>query len=329
METSENTTPDKTAAPQTQKPPLKKGLHPRNLHRHGYDFDLLIQSCPQLAPYVKKNRYGNQSVLFEDPQAVRALNRALLRHFYAIDWWDIPENFLCPPIPGRADYIHYVADILASCAGGTVPRGQGLCLLDIGTGANCVYPLIGNREYGWRFVGSDIDAQSLASAHRIVEKNPVLSGQIELRHQQKAGDIFKGIILPGERFDFTVCNPPFHASQDNAQAANERKRNNLNLESGSKLNFGGQPNELVTQGGEASFVRRMIDESARNAGSCLWFSTLVSKKNTMEGVYKTLKKVKAVQVKTVNMAQGQKTSRFIAWTFFDKEGVARWAKEHW
>jgi len=310
-------------------PPFKKGLHPRNLHRSGYNFEELIAGTPELAPFVAKNRYGNLSVNFADPAAVRMLNRALLRHFYGVTWWEIPENYLCPPIPGRADYIHYIADLLGTCNGGNIPKGPSVRALDIGVGANCIYPLIGTHEYGWHFTGSDIDPTAIASARKIVDANPSRAGLIDIRLQSKLGDIFKGIMRGDEVYDITLCNPPFHASEENAQAANERKRTNLNTESGSKLNFGGQSNELWTKGGEASFVRRMIDESSRLSQRCLWFSTLVSKKNTMEGVYKTLKRVKAAAVRTINMEQGQKTSRVIAWSFLDAEARQHWGAGRW
>jgi 23S rRNA (adenine1618-N6)-methyltransferase len=310
--------------------PFKKELHPRNLFRNGYDFKQLIESSPELASFVTKNRYGNESIKFADPNAVKALNRALLRHFYKIEYWDIPDGFLCPPIPGRADYIHYIADLLGACGGGIIPKGKSIRVLDIGTGANCIYPIIGTQEYGWRFTGTDIDPVSAASAKKIVSSNAVLSGLVEIRMQNKPTNIFKGVINSGEHFDMTMCNPPFHASEENAQAANERKRMNLNIDNPAetKLNFGGQSNELWTQGGEASFIRRMIEESSRIPETCLWFSTLISKKDTMLGVYKTLKRVKALQVKTINMAQGQKTSRVIAWSFLDREQQTDWIEKY-
>jgi len=319
---------DKAKDPKT---PFKKELHNRNIHRNGYDFKQLVMSCPELGQYISKNRYGNESINFSDPHAVITLNRALLKHFYDISCWDIPENFLCPPIPGRADYIHYIADLLGSCNEGNIPKGKAISVLDIGVGANCIYPIIGNHEYGWKFTGTDIDPISVASAKKIVSSNASLSELVDIRIQIKQSAIFKGIIKTGERFDITMCNPPFHASEENAKAANDRKRTNLNSEDGegSKLNFGGQSNELWTHGGEASFVRRMIDESSSFQDKCMWFSTLISKKNTIEGVYKTLRRVKAVQIKTINMAQGQKISRVIAWSFLDKERQKEWVNERW
>ncbi len=71
----------------------------------------------------------------------------------------------------------------------------------------------------------------------------------------------------------------------------------------------------------------MIRESAEVQTQCLWFTSLISKKTTLPGVYAELKKVNAFDVKTVEMAQGQKVSRFVAWTFLDKEMQNKWANE--
>lgn len=78
------------------------------------------------------------SVNFADPLAVKTLNKALLAHFYGVTHWDIPDGFLCPPVPGRADYVHHLADLLADDNGGVVPKQA--TVLDIGTGANLIYP---------------------------------------------------------------------------------------------------------------------------------------------------------------------------------------------
>ena len=166
----------------TPQPAPKQGLHPRNRHRERYEFDRLVASCPELAPYLARNPYGDVSVDFGDPAAVRVLNKALLAHFYGVVHWEIPADYLCPPIPGRADCLHHLADLLASCHGGVIPKGPEVRVLDIGTGASCIYPLLGHREYGWRFLASDIDAGALAAAQRILAANG-LGGAIELRRQ--------------------------------------------------------------------------------------------------------------------------------------------------
>ncbi|TBU78252.1 23S rRNA (adenine(1618)-N(6))-methyltransferase RlmF [Phytopseudomonas daroniae] len=308
--------------------PDKGQLHPRNRHQGRYDFPVLIKTSPELAAFVIINPYGKESIDFANPAAVKVFNRALLKQFYGIAHWDIPADYLCPPIPGRADYLHYLADLLATDNAGEIPRGAAVRALDIGVGANCIYPLLGNREYGWRFVGADIAPQAIASAKTIVQSNPGLNEQIELRLQQDAGHIFNGLLQPEERFELTLCNPPFHASADEAASGSKRKWRNLGkLDPKRKLpvlNFGGQAAELWCPGGEAAFVARLIRESAEHGEQVLWFSTLISKSGNLPGVYATLKKVGAVETRTVEMSQGQKQSRFVAWTFLDADQRQRW-----
>lgn len=294
----------------------KKNLHPRNKHRSRYDFAALVKSAPELRDFIQINPYGDESVNFSDPHAVKTLNTALLKHFYGISHWDIPEGYLCPPIPGRADYIHYLADLLAESNNGVVPTGKAVKVLDVGVGANCVYPIIGHQEYGWSFVGSDIDRTAVKAAENIVAANTALEGAVKIRLQPDKQHILKGIIKPGEVFDLTMCNPPFHASAEEAAAGATRKLRNLGKQS-KVLNFGGQQVELWCEGGEQAFIRKMIFESAELPKSKTWFSTLVSKSANLPGIYNALEKTRAISMRTIEMAQGQKISRIVAWSFND------------
>lgn len=304
----------------------KPGLHPRNRHRERYDFPALVKACPDLAPFVARNPYGDVSIDFADPEAVRVLNRALLAHFYGVSHWNIPPEYLCPPIPGRADCIHHLADLLASCHGGEIPRGGSIRVLDIGTGANCIYPILGYREYGWCFVGSELDPKALAVAQGILRTNRGLAEAIELR--ASSGTIFRGLLREGELFDLTLCNPPFHASLQEAREGTQRKWRNLGR-GGARRNFGGQEAELWCPGGEAAFVGRMIAESAEIPDRCLWFTTLVSKSSNLPGVRSALRKAGALEVRVLEMAQGQKKSRIVAWTFLGEEERDAWRKARW
>jgi 23S rRNA (adenine1618-N6)-methyltransferase len=317
--------------PKKEHPKVKARLHPRNRHRERYDFKLLIDGCPELAPFVRENIYHDESIDFSDPDAVKMLNRALLKHYYNIDHWDIPPDYLCPPIPGRADYIHHMADLLCSKNYGKIPAGNKIRCLDIGVGANCVYPIIGIREYGWSFTGSDIDPIAIESANTIIASNPFLKEKIELRLQHQPNDIFFGIIQKDEFIDLSVCNPPFHPSLAEARSGTLRKLNNLTPEKTTVpiLNFGGQNSELCCKGGEERFVRDMIRQSKFFAGSCFWFSTLVSKQSHLKGVYEALKKVEAVEIKTIPMGQGNKSGRIVAWTFLSGEQQKDWKNTRW
>ncbi len=312
-------------------PKVKSRMHPRSKHRERYDFKTLIESYPDLAQYVKRNIYDDESVDFFDSEAVKMLNTALLKHYYAIENWDIPEGYLVPPIPGRADYIHHIADILSSKSFGNIPKGKHIKCLDIGTGANCIYPIIGNAEYEWTFVGTEIDPVAIESANKIIDSNSSLKGNIEIRLQANPKDTFFGAIQKEERFELSICNPPFHASQEEAQKGSLRKLSNLTHEkvTEASLNFGGQSHELWCDGGEEKFIKNMIRESKHFANSCFWFSTLVSKKSNLKNAYNALKKEEAVEVKTIPMGQGNKGSRLIAWTFLSPEEQQEWIKTRW
>ena len=306
----------------------KNNLHPRNLHRSRYDFELLISNCPELKPFVSINKYAIETIDFSKPIAVKTLNKALLQTYYDIQNWDVPENYLCPPIPGRADYIHYLADLLAETNNGNVPSGSSVLGLDIGTGANCIYPILGNAIYDWSFVATDIDKKAIENCSKIIEANPKLIETISLQQQTESRFIFKNIITPEDRFTFTMCNPPFHASAEEANKSASRKISNLNPKDKKNekpvLNFGGQNAELWCNGGEIGFITQMIYESVKYSSQCLWFTTLVSKKQNLSAIYKTLKKVNAVEVKTIDMAQGQKNSRIVAWTFLSNFEQKTW-----
>lgn len=289
----------------------KSELHALSKHKERYDFKQLITRCPELKPFVKVNAYGDESIDFFNPDAVKMLNTALLKHFYNITYWDIPKGYLCPPIPGRADYIHHIAEVLQ--------QKSNAKILDIGVGANCIYPIIGVNEYGWNFVGSDIDPKAIESAQTIVNQNSSLKESVELRLQPDARDIFKGIIKNNEVFDMTICNPPFHSSLQEAQSGTLRKLKNLKGKPKVKpvLNFGGQSNELWCDGGEVKFVKDLIYESKRFSKSSTWFSTLVSKETHLKSIYKLLKKVEVKETKTIPMQQGQKVSRIVMWRFVE------------
>lgn len=306
-------------------------LHPRNKHRCRYDFQQLIICSPSLADYVRLNTYSDLSIDFANPQAVKCLNRALLKHYYHIEHWDIPPHYLCPPIPGRADYIHYIADLLSSHNDGNIPMGDQIKCLDVGVGANCIYPIIGIFEYQWSFIGADIDPIAIKSANKIIASNSILKGKIELRLQARKNDIFRGMIKQGELIDITICNPPFHASLAEAQAGTLRKLNNLNRTRSNQtvLNFGGRNNELFCSGGEKVFIQEMIRQSKQFDTTTYWFTTLVSKKENLKAIYAELKKQSAVEIKTIPMSQGSKISRIVAWTFLSLEQQRIWVNSRW
>ncbi len=295
-----------------------KGLHPRNQHDDDYPFPALIKTSPELAKYVIDNGYGSMSINFADPNAVTSLNTALITHFYGVKNWSIPQGALCPPIPGRVDYIHYIAELLDVAEPHSKDKSPSpVKMLDIGTGANGIYSLLASKIYHWQCVASDINTISLQNVEAILKHNPDIKPLVTLIEQPNKHHIFEGVISPEDQFDITVCNPPFHASQKDAIRSNQQKVRNLALRSSktTQLNFGGSADELWCNGGELLFLKKMIKESAHFKSQCRWFSSLVSNVENIKPALKILKKQAASNIKQLDMKQGNKLTRILAWSY--------------
>ena len=291
-------------------------MHPNNLHNNPYQFDILQKANPNLAEHVFVNDYGTQTIDFSSSEAVLQLNKALLKHHYGIKDWNIPQHYLCPAIPGRADYLHYIFDLLSE-----ENKTDNIQGLDVGVGANCIYPILGAQMFKWKMVGSDIDNNAITSANSNVSATEGLAERIEIRHQTDNANIFVGVIRDGEYFDFTMCNPPFHTSEEEATKGTLRKLKNLQKvgqpyksKKEITLNFGGQASELWCNGGEALFIKRMIKQSVAFKSQVGWFTTLVSKNENLNKIYKQLDKLKATH-KTIKMDHGNKKSRIVIWKY--------------
>jgi len=291
--------------------PTKNRLHPRNLNKDGYDFEFLVDKYPALESHLFVNEFDTITLDFSQPSSVRMLNAALLSAHYGIHMWDIPKGYLCPPIPGRADHLHYIADLLGDKPEDKTKRR----ILDIGTGSNVVYPLLGHKIYGWEFLASEVDPKAYKAAKQIVEANK-LQKHIQIAFQKEQNKIFFGLVRRDETFDACICNPPFHGSIEEATAGSNRKWNNLGKKNKKdKLNFGGQGTELSYPGGEVEFIKNIIRESKKLPHLCKWFTTLVSKKSSLPQLQRALKTARARDIKIIEMGQGQKVSRLLAWRF--------------
>jgi len=282
----------------------KNNLHPRNLHQGRYDLPELSSGLPDLANYVHKNKHGIVTVDFSNPEAVFYLNKALLAHHYSLKFWEIPNGYLCPPVP------------LAEDNGSEIPKGPQVRGLDIGTGASAIYPMLGHRLFGWSFLATETDEVALKAALLNVESNQEALKGITVIQQTDKSKIFTGIIKEKDRFDFTICNPPFHTSANEAVQATKRKLRNLRIKKmdGSKTrNFGGRAHELWTEGGELKFIQSMILESRKFKNNCNWFTSLVSKKANLPILEKVLAQVSVEKKQVLQMGQGQKQSRILCW----------------
>jgi 23S rRNA (adenine1618-N6)-methyltransferase len=298
----------------------KATFHPKNVHQKGYDFIELCEVYPQLQEFVFVNNYETTTIDFANPKAVKAINTALLFKYYNITFWDFPDANLCPPIPGRVDYIHYLADLLAASR-----ITKNAKIIDVGVGANCIYPLLGNAVYGWNFLGTDSDKKSLYSAEKIIQKNE-LTENIKVKLQNDSNLIFTGILNQADRFSASICNPPFYKSQQDAMQANARKLEGLGTKHHATRNFSGKQQELWYKGGEKAFLHTYLFESSKFKSQCFWYTTLVSKKENVQSMYDSLQKLGATKIKTIPMHQGNKVTRIVAWTFLNDDEQKEWVK---
>lgn len=290
-------------------------------HTNNYNFEVLIDNYPKLQPFVFKNKYGNLTINFSESKAVRALNTAILNTNYGINYWQFDDNNLTPPIPSRAAYIHLLKDLLLSSN-----LDGNIKVLDIGTGANCIYPLLGQSIYNWQFVGSDINKSSIKQAEKIIAKNK-LEDEVSIRFQSNPNQIFQGILTKTDIFTLTMCNPPFYKDETEANSATLKKLKGLNQDTNSiNRNFSGISNELWYKGGEKAFLHNYLYESSLFKNKCFWYTTLVANKDNIKSMYASLDKLGAKIIKTLPINIGQKKSRVVAWTFINEDQQKQWNK---
>ncbi|PKA54246.1 23S rRNA (adenine1618-N6)-methyltransferase [Apostasia shenzhenica] len=304
-------------------------IHPRNRYAEKrLDFSHLASLYPSFNPYVFSSSSGHSTIDWTDFNATRELTRILLLHDHGVHWW-IPDEQLCPTVPNRSNYIHWIEDLLSS--GLILAKNDGskgtVRGFDIGTGANCIYPLLGASLLGWSFVGSDVTNVALEWAAKNVESNPHLWELIEIRNandsnrserivmektensdQELEGSstqqspILVGVVKGGENFDFCMCNPPFFESIEEA---------GLNP----KTSCGGTPEEMVYPGGERAFITRIIDDSVQLKHSFRWFTSMVGRKVNLKFLISKLREVGVSVVQTTEFVQGRTARWGLAWSF--------------
>ncbi len=229
-------------------------MHPDNPYQHPYNFTKYIEAYEPLKNHVVLNPSGQKTIHFSDSNAVYALNKAMLLADYSLEDYVLPKGYLIPPVPGRLDYLLYLREFLLKRF--NLSAKKPLKGLDMGSGANAIYCILGAQHFGWSMVGAESDAKAVEIAKKNIQRSKALNDRIEIRLQENKQFLFKHMIQPNDSFDFSVCNPPFHSSKEEALKGSIKKHRNLGsgLNSPSELlNFEGQANELWCNGGEALF----------------------------------------------------------------------------
>lgn len=323
-------------------------IHPRNKYSENPpDFGLLASIYPTFQPFVFYSRDGRPRIDWKDYNATRELTRVLLLHDHGINWW-IPDGQLCPTVPNRSNYVHWIEDLLSSeiivdnQADGGVVRG-----FDIGTGANCIYPLLGSSLLGWRFVGSDVSDVALEWAEKNVKNNPHISGLIEIRkvenneedglqiedirdsecniHNLDDACTGTSVSCPAELHSgvkMSYQGPPvlvgvvkdeekFDFCMCNPPFFETMEEAGLNP----KTACGGTSKEMVCPGGEQAFITRIIEDSVKLKQSFRWYTSMVGRKSNLKILISKLRAVGVTIVKTTEFVQGQTCRWGLAWSF--------------
>nr|XP_024933640.1 RNA N6-adenosine-methyltransferase mettl16 isoform X1 [Ziziphus jujuba var. spinosa] len=331
-------------------------IHPKNKYSDNPpDFALLASLYPSFQPYVFYSRNGRPTIDWTDFNATRELTRVLLLHDHGLKWW-IPDGQLCPTVPNRSNYIHWIEDLLLSeIIPKTNASGDNVRGFDIGTGANCIYPLLGASLMGWSFVGSDITDVALEWAERNVKDNPHISELIEIRKVERGNDTLSVENLHDgkshcceSKLDLTenvgIEGKPLSSSYDLHAGVNKSYYGPPVLlgvvKDGEKFDFcmcnppffetleeaglnpktscGGTPEEMVCPGGEMAFITRIIEDSSilkHTFRVCRWYTTMLGRKLNLKFLISKLWEVGVTIVKTTEFVQGRTCRWGLAWSF--------------
>ncbi len=292
-------------------------MHARNRFRDGYDFQQLVAASPLLAPFVKLNAYGDVSIDYAVLAAVAALNRALFTSAYGADELGCAARLFVSPVPGRSDYLHHLADPLAGRDPSAIPRGPS-----VATRHRCRRQLRLSPSLAQAATAGASSARTSSVAcewaRKLAKANTAVADLIECRLQPSPTDCFNGVVVPGERFTASMCNPRRSTYRPRTRppqpdAAAESRWPPASGGAHVKLWWVG--GRTLCDGGELGFRAADDHQSSAVPDRCRWFTTLVSKSGIPASSLRGAATRKLADVKTIGMGQGQKQSRILAWTF--------------
>ncbi|MCJ8740089.1 hypothetical protein PDJAM_G00054790 [Pangasius djambal] len=114
-------------------------------------------------------------------------------------------------------------------------------------------------------------------------------------------------------YDFCMCNPPFFANQLEAKGVNSR---NSHRPPPSSINTGGVT-EIMAEGGELEFVKRIIHDSVQLKRRLRWYSCMLGKKCSLAPLKEELRKQGVPKVTHTEFCQGRTMRWALAWSFYE------------
>ncbi|KAH6612952.1 hypothetical protein B0J18DRAFT_71346 [Chaetomium sp. MPI-SDFR-AT-0129] len=274
----------------------------RQLYGSGPDFRSLARRDARFAAVAQ----SNGQLDFSDPAATMQLTKTLLKIDFGLEI-DLPDDRLCPPVPNRHNYILWLKELMDSTS--YEQPGRKLIGLDIGTGASCIYPILGTAQRPWHFVATDIDTKSLGYAEKNVRLNR-LDEQVRVLQRKPADPLIPLDDAGVQSIDFTMMNPPFYTSEDDMlSSANKKSRPPMSACTGA-------PVEMVCEGGEVAHVGRLLRESLVLREKVQWYTSMVGKLSSLETLVDQLVEKGIHNYAVTEFVQGNKTRRWaLGWSF--------------
>ncbi len=265
------------------------------------DFKFLSEEFPEFKKHVYINKYGGYSINWKNPNSIKELVKTILNKFFNITYYEIPENFLIPTLTSRYNYLNYINKLFTKLE----IENKEKILIDIGTGANLIYPLLGYKLYNWKFIASEINEDAINIGKKIIKENN-LEKEILIIKQNDSKKIFENIINFNNKYLCSICNPPFF------DINTEIKKDNLYTDN--EYNY----NEVYCEGGEIFFIKEMIKESYIYKKNIFLFSSLIGRKSNMKKIYSVMKNLKEMSLlKKITIKQGKNARWIIIWSFYD------------
>ena len=249
-------------------------------------------------------KYGEFSFDWSNNNLSLLMTKSILNYYFNIKYYDIPNNFLIPPVPSRLIYINVIQSLLTLFK---VFDKNEIIGVDIGTGANIIYPILGNKIYNWKFICSDINDEAIKNGKRIINENKLENG-IKLIKQKYKYNIFLGILNREKKYAFTMCNPPYYDYQDEIKIEDSKRDCEYNFD------------EIYYKNGEIGFFERYFEESIYFSKNVFLFSFLIGKKSNAEKIFDKIINMKEdnIKVKICDMKRiknGNNIRYIIYWSF--------------
>ena len=271
------------------------------------DFLTLTKEFPELKKYILKQNEDNEEEFqfdWSNNELSLLMDKSILNYYFNIKYYYIPKGFLIPPIPSRINYINLINSIIAKLIKDIDIKN--IIGIDIGTGANIIYPILGYSIYKWKFICTEINKEAYNNAKLILQKNN-LENNINIIKQNNKDNIFISILNRENKYIFSMCNPPYYNYENEIKLEDKKRDNEYNFD------------EIYYKNGEYGFFQRYFEESICYKNNVFLYTILIGKKINAENIYDKLSSYNDI-IKIYNMQKiltGNNVRYIIYWSFFN------------